>query len=295
MVGAESARRSRSRGTRSGGEGVAEQASTVETCPVRRRITSKQPSQVFSDSSERLHWPLETVVINLDRRADRWNEVNGRLAPLVSNDCLRVRRFRATDGSCDDSDVPETVVAREWNTDRNAKYDGRAGSRAGVRLQMSSGERACAMSHVRVWREVANSCSCISPEQPTVILEDDAVFAKRFHQRIRVALNAATRVGADIVYLGYIKGAPWRRHLGHGLYEAEYLWTTVGYVLWPRGARKLLTALPVDQPVDNFMGWLMASGSIRGLAIAPALVDQKDEWDCGSDVFHSDDAVLESV
>lgn len=299
-------------------------ADAEATCHARRRITGKRCGQsAFAPTDNSRHtlsiarpsgpapspgrqlWPIDAVVINLDRRPDRWEGAKARLAPLESSGCLRVRRFSATDGSSRDklSTVPDSAVAREWTTDRNAKYDGRPGARPGVRLAMSPGERGCAMSHVRVWREVAAGQTCgegasaaaaagASWESPTIVLEDDAVIGKRFKKRVQAALHAATRGGADAVYLGYIKGAPWRGRIDDGLFEAEYLWTTVGYILWPHGARKLLSALPVDQPVDNFMAWLMATRRFRAFAMAPPLVDQQDEWDCGSDVAHSDDAVI---
>lgn len=70
------------------------------------------------------------------------------------------------------------------------------------------------------------------------------------------------------------EAAPWRRSVSSAVREAEYLWTTVGYVLWPSGARRLLEALPVDQPVDNFMSDLMSRGRLRGYAIVPPVVKQ---------------------
>merc|ERR1711874_691428 len=99
--------------------------------------------------------------------------------------------------------------------------------------------------------------------------EDDAVLAKNFSRRLSSALKSASRVTPDVLYLGYIQGAPWRRKVTAGLYEAEYLWTTVGYILWPRGARKLLELLPVDCPVDNFMAWQMATQRLQGFAVVP--------------------------
>ena len=40
------------------------------------------------------------------------------------------------------------------------------------------------------------------------------------------------------------------------LQKAEYVWTTVAYVISPLGAKKLLeVARPINQPVDNFMAW----------------------------------------
>ncbi|CAK0818232.1 unnamed protein product [Prorocentrum cordatum] len=235
--------------------------------------------------------PLRTLVINLDQRQDRWRGVRGRLGPLQSAGCLSVERLPATDGRCAASQVPASDVAHEWTTDRNARYDGRKGYRAGVRLQLTPGERGCAMSHVRAWREVAAGSCAGDLEQPVLILEDDAVPAEAFCRRLPQLLRR-TPSDADVLYLGYIKGAPWRSKVAPGLYEAEYLWTTVGYVLWPRG--KLVSSLPVDQPVDNWMGWLSAVRRLRAFAVAPALVSQEQEWDLGSDVRHSDDAVFDA-
>lgn len=244
--------------------------------------------------------PLRTLVINLTRRPDRWESIQKRLAPLTKDPKARagagagqlrlaIERFAACDGKAED--IPEDVVSRNWTTDRNAKYDGRPGYRPGVTLEMTAGERGCAMSHVRAWKEVARTVGTVEGHRPVLILEDDAVFAARFPSRLTRALTLLPE-NVDALYLGYISGAPWRSKVAAGLYEAEYLWTTVGYLLWPRGARKLLDALPVDEPVDNFMAWQMSIGNFRALAVSPELIDQEQEWDCGSDVPHSDDSVL---
>jgi len=231
--------------------------------------------------------PLRCLVINLEKRQDRWAGINSRLHSVTGTDCLKVERFTATDGRIED--IPDNTILRTWTTDRNAKYDGRKGYHAGVVLHMTPGERGCAMSHVRAWREVSQS-NCLDP---VLILEDDAVLAKNFASRLELACQRVPAT-TDVLYLGYIQGAPWRRKVAAGLYEAEYLWTTVGYLLWPSGARKLLSTLPVDEPIDNFMAWQTATNQIQALAVVPPIIDQELEWDCGSDVPHSDDIVLES-
>lgn len=228
--------------------------------------------------------PLETLIISLARRTDRWEGVLKRLTPLETSGVLKLTKMVATDGKTDQ--VPDDVVTRDWTTDRNARFDGRQGSRPGVRLRMTAGERGCAMSHVRAWRSV------VSGSVPVLILEDDAI-PKRSMQHLRRLCMRAEACDADVLYLGYIQGAPWRGTPAKQLREAHYLWTTVAYVLWPRGAQRLLDALPVDQPVDNFMGWLCASHRLRTLAAHPELIDQEGEWDQGSDVPHSDDQVLD--
>lgn len=268
----------------------------------RRRVTAKRPAAVEPHVAAlparvlEADGALRTLVINLDRRQDRWEALLARLAPLVASGCLRPERFSATDGLRGGDEMPESAVGVEWTTDRNAKYDGRAGARRGVKLKLSAGERGCAMSHVRAWRAVAEASSGASATgaagPPTLILEDDAVPSGLFAAMLAPMLQAAEADGADALYLGYIQGAPWRRKVAKGLHEAEYLWTTVAYILWPRGARRLLASLPVDQPVDNFMGWLAASRRLHSLAVVPELVEQAEEWDQGSDVPHSDDVVL---
>ncbi|CAK9042602.1 unnamed protein product [Durusdinium trenchii] len=84
----------------------------------------------------------------------------------------------------------------------------------------------------------------------------------------------------QVLYLGYTQAAPWRRRIGPSVREAEYLWTTVAYVLWPSGARRLLEELPVDQPVDNFMSQLMARKKLRGFATVPPLAAGAGGFGC---------------
>lgn len=260
-------------------------------------------TQKPQDTSNECPAAIRTLVINLDRRSDRWDAVRARLEPLERAGYLRCERFRATDGACDE--VPDEIIGREWTTDRNAMYDKRVGARAGVKLQMSSGERGCAMSHVRAWQLVAacdseqdkigSAAGKSDVQTPVLILEDDTVLANDFEKRLRAMLaTLPPDSGVDILYLGYIKGeaAPWRRKVVEEIYEAEYLWTTVAYLLWPQGARHLLSTLPVDEPIDNFMAWQMATRRICGFAIHPPLAEQAGAWDAKSDVTHSDDAMI---
>lgn len=61
----------------------------------------------------------------------------------------------------------------------------------------------------------------------------------------------------DICYLGYImpKGAKVRH--GKMFIKPSYLWQLHAYLLSPSGARKLLSNLPVNAPVDNFIAGLI--------------------------------------
>merc|ERR1712087_705349 len=65
------------------------------------------------------------------------------------------------------------------------------------------------------------------------------------------------------------------------LRKAEYVWTTVAYVIWPKGARKLLElATPLDQPVDNFMAWQCREGRLDAYVMLDE-GDEDDAWDGG--------------
>mmetsp|Transcript_55022 Transcript_55022/g.101840 ORF Transcript_55022/g.101840 Transcript_55022/m.101840 type:complete len:312 (+) Transcript_55022:101-1036(+) len=242
---------------------------------VRRRIVKKSPVAPEARHQE-IDARLRTLVINLDRRPDRWTACSDRLRPLQEANLLRVERLPATDGNA--AQVPLDFVLKQWKTDVNAKYDGRPGYKAGVSLELTDGERGCAMSHIRAWQIVAKA------KAPVLILEDDATFQPRFRVRLQRALTLTKEASVDALYLGYIAGAPWRSSFAPGLKWAEYLWTTVGYLLWPRGAKRLLDALPVEGPIDNFMAGRMATSCLDVLALVPPIVDQELEWDEGSDV-----------
>merc|ERR1712232_937497 len=117
------------------------------------------------------------------------------------------------------------------------------------------GERGCAHSHLRLWRVAALRA------EPTLVLEDDVTLCfdrsgglgqsngKVFTERLRLAIRHAPS-DFDVIYLGW---AGWREgHYRHHkeskstssqevarrkvLRKAEYVWTTVAYVLSQAGA-----------------------------------------------------------
>jgi len=312
---------------------------------------------------------LKALVINLDRRPDRWT----RCADMLKKETpwLEVERFSASDGT--KMTIPESEVCTSWNTSRNAHYscdydewvydmpgseiDGthwrwpkdepkeedpefslervdESGAvlthkitkeswkmklvfaerykNPGKVLPMSGGERGCAHSHRRLWELAAQRNS------PTLVLEDDVQFVfersepklglyngKLLKKRLRMALEEAPR-DFDVIYLGW---AGWRggnfyvwkaKDKGKAIRKAEYVYTTVAYVISPKAAKKLLSlAGPIDQPVDNFMAWEASQGRLKSYVItdvgdtddlwAGGIVDQYD-FVGDSDVKKSDGA-----
>jgi hypothetical protein len=127
-----------------------------------------------------------------------------------------------------------------------------------------------------------------------MVLEDDAMLMPEFTPVLSRAL-AALPGDAQVLYLGYSQAAEWRRELTPELVESEYVWTTVGYVVWPSGARHFLSQLPVNQPVDNWMASQCANGHMKAYAVRPKIVRQAEEWNVKSDVSHSDEMLGHTI
>jgi hypothetical protein len=128
--------------------------------------------------------------INFDRRTNRWKSFQKqalRVGPSFSN---KVERFSAVDGNQLLVENGNFLgdVQMEWDATINASYSRKAtpGKRA-----MLPGEVGCALSHVALWRELAEING--DPRTTTMlILEDDSVFsAYRKHSRYQNRFAAA--------------------------------------------------------------------------------------------------------
>mmetsp|Transcript_18297 Transcript_18297/g.40516 ORF Transcript_18297/g.40516 Transcript_18297/m.40516 type:complete len:368 (+) Transcript_18297:47-1150(+) len=253
---------------------------------------------------------MESLVINMDRRPDRWLRCEKMLKKELP--WLKFQRFSASDGS--QRVIPESEIAMKWNTKRNAiygDYDEDKFRDPGVVYLLSKGERGCAHSHYRIWQEVAKRTT------PLLVLEDDASFdfdrtggkgkasGKVFSERLDAAMKNAP-ADIDVLYLGwsgyrqgnYLHFKEARGRKNQYLRRAEYVWTTIAYVLWPHAAKKLLkAAMPMDQPVDNFMAWENRENRLKSYVVidegdgdsewAGGVVDQLD-FQGDSDIQKSD-------
>lgn len=251
---------------------------------------------------------LKALVVNLKRREDRWERVSKHLATELP--WLSYERFFATDGK--ENPIPDNEVAPVWNTKCNALYgeyedtfgpDGKLLHSAksfqdpGVEYLFSPGERGCAHSHYRIWQKVTES------EKPVLVLEDDVKLnfertggngdsnGKILTERLNLGMEEGKKCtnGIDVLYLGwsghrdgnfrYLKSSGGRK--SKVLRRVEYVWTTVAYVLWPEGARKLLKAAsPMNQPVDNFMAWEAREGRLNAFVLLDE-GDQNHDWSGG--------------
>eukprot|EP00928_Gymnodinium_smaydae_P079989 TRINITY_DN63800_c0_g1_i1.p1 TRINITY_DN63800_c0_g1~~TRINITY_DN63800_c0_g1_i1.p1 ORF type:complete len:414 (-),score=83.13 TRINITY_DN63800_c0_g1_i1:108-1349(-) len=234
---------------------------------------------------------LQAIVINLERRPDRLEGCAARLQAYCP--WLRFSKFAACDGR--QTVMSEREVVTSWHTGSNVVYQKKRAIRKGWddldsyqerHLALSPGERGCAVSHIWAWRHCLEQAG--GSEKPLLVLEDDAAPTPEFTATLAKAW-ATTPKDADVMYLGYSQAAEWRREVSPHLVESEYVWTTVGYIVWPAGARRLLGALPVDQPVDNWMAAMAADQQLQAYCVRPKVIHQADAWNVNSDVAHSDE------
>lgn len=217
---------------------------------------------------------ISAVVINLDRRPDRWNRILRNLSEKAP--WLKVTRLSAVDGKADPPSYKD--VSRSWTTARLAKLFHWYTTKKCI---MSAGERGCCASHMASWK------ICAKQSKPLIVLEDDAVILKNFGQSLSDALAECPKDTGAVWLSSKDRGAP--KRAGKVLMKPYFVWTTFGYVIWPKAAKKLLSLRPMDAPVDNFMAVKIFDGDISAFSVRPAAVRQANTWNVGSDVPHSDD------
>merc|ERR1719171_932866 len=239
--------------------------------PVHKRAANLTPPQ--SSPLRR----MKAVVINLKKRDDRWR---GFLKNAARNaPWLRPERLDAVDGRV--APPKDRDVAKRWSAARLAQMFHWYRTKE---IKMSPGERGCCASHLKAWK------ICAAGTRPLIVLEDDASLLPAFTSTLEQALKEAPRDTGAIWLSSKDRGT--RKRVGKVLMEPSYVWTTVGYVIWPAAARQFTKLLPMDMPVDNFMAWHIKQGAVKTFSVSPAAVRQAQTWNIGSDVPHSDDVAL---
>ncbi|MEM7193412.1 MAG: glycosyltransferase family 25 protein [Pseudomonadota bacterium] len=178
--------------------------------------------------------PFTTYVINREDAHDRWRRIESDLGEVG----IYPTRVNATLAeSIDDSFMRdgECSVMRKWLD----PYTG---------LLVNTGEIACLLSHHSVWQQIAASGTT------SIVLEDDALLEADFNSRLQVIGRLQEQHDLDLIYLGYKPLGPISDQRD-GLCDPGYCYWTVGYMLSPTGARKLLatTILRNILPADEFL------------------------------------------
>ena len=252
--------------------------STMMKSKMAKKTSTKQAARASRTAkpSPRLR-KLGAVVINLDNRPDRFETLQrsrGKNAPW-----LKLQRLAAVDGRV--TKIPSRDVVKTWSTARLAQMFHWYRDK---KIPMSGGERGCCASHLKAWRQ------CVKSGKPLLVLEDDAVILPTFTSTLTEALKELPKDTGALWLTSKDRGS--RKRLGKVIMQPHYLWTTVGYIIWPKAAKALIELLPMDMPVDNFMAWHVKQQLVKAFSVSPAVVRQAQTWNVGSDVPHSDDIAL---
>jgi len=263
---------------------------------------------IYAGCGEGCEWVFDAPGKDLNGQQWRW-------ASDVKDDDLEWTFFKHDDG--ESGTVTNKSTHEKFSVRKQVSQQYLDGQTQGL----SGGERGCAHSHLRLWRVAAER------KEKTLVLEDDVQFSFErsepklgmadgtvFTDRLRMALKHAPS-DCDVLYLG------WSGHRGGNfkvwnekqhekqlspcarkyLRRAEYVWTTVAYVITQAGAKKLLAAAnPLNMPVDEFMAAEACQGRLKSYVAmdkgdddqiwAGGLVDQFD-FQGDSDIKKSDGGV----
>ena len=224
-------------------------------------------------------------VINLDRKPDRWRHMSRELRSLhdrCGDPLIAIsRRFSAVDAryykGLPSSEViqPHYSLADQLFVQPNPRLDGSIDAQARA-IEMTQQEIAVALSHVEVWKLIAESNQLY-----TLVLEDDVYFRRGFARILDNSwaelMQRSGQVAAfDMVYLSYKEAdeeAP-RRPFSDLLFRpVTGLWQMSGYVLSRSGAQKLLGLLPVRGPVDLWLNHQF--GGLDVFATQRSIIEQR--------------------
>ena len=217
---------------------------------------------------------IPCVYINLENRKDRRDHCTKQLREYFS----QYTRFHAVEGKHVDI-LGEKRLHVFYDLEENFKWD------QSIRIlrtrKMSHGEIGCCLSHRGVW-EYAFKQNMDS----LVIFEDDVVLSKCFHNGLTRAL-AEINTDWDILYLGYIDSGGLGKFVSTHIRKVTFLFGAYAYMLRNTGIKVLHSILPIDRPIDNFLGKMTETNVLQGYAIYPPIANQIEYGGTGSDIIHS--------
>jgi GR25 family glycosyltransferase involved in LPS biosynthesis len=229
---------------------------------------------------------IPVFVVNLPRRIDRWYHFHA----IAQHQDLYPIRLKAFDAQCEDDmqAVTENDVTRRWDSTLNHTFDDCCLPLANNEMTVS--ERACAASHLHIWRSIASPTSALQTYfhffnyfrmfDWHLILEDDAMVPNTrniptmlsIRQKIFQILHSVPK-DCDILYLGY-QLPPRTRVAALNLFtKVSYVWSCHAYAVKKSTIDILLSNLPIDAPVDSYLARLIHDHNLNVSANLVASID----------------------
>ncbi|MFJ3540202.1 family 16 glycosylhydrolase [Streptomyces sp. NPDC090109] len=240
-----------------------------------RRLPARRTTSAFSRHTA--HTTIGRIyVINLDRAQERWAMVNRELARFHDQHgnplSTLTRRFAAIDARHLQGPPPPALLeptytlAEQLLVDPHPHLDIDAAAHA-TRIAMTAQEVAIALSHIEVWKLIAEG-----DEPHVLVLEDDAYITRacmplleRAWKELRADHTRGREV--DLLYLSYQETRPAQRRRSRAvpalLAPTSGLWQLSGYVLSREAARKLVNRLPAHGPIDLWINLQFPDLTVR--------------------------------
>lgn len=229
-----------------------------------RRLLPKKKSQTFGLMNTKERPRIEHIyVINLDRQATRWAEMEQELRHILDWSGTELWNLAERHAAVDanhflqepqkDADIDPIYTLGDQLFVEPQPLVLPTKLELNSPIQMSRPEIAVALSHINVWREVA-----ASNYEYVLVLEDDVWFRSGFTIHLDQAWDEIEAEGNrknnfDILYLSYeeVKYGTPKTFLSRNVFRpVRGLWHLSGYVISREGAEKLLRLLPCRGPVD---------------------------------------------
>jgi len=193
---------------------------------------------------------LRVFVINLESQTARWDFQQQQLA-------ARGLRF-------------ERVIACDKNHPAVDRQDGYWDS---WQRPLLASERACLLSHQRVWETISQE------QSPCLVLEDDVILAKDIAQTLALMADLQDIEHISLETRGrkkLLSKHRWSLGDHHGL-RRLYLDRTgaAAYVLWPAGAQRLLADSQFQCGLADAM--ICGSAALQSYQLEPAAAIQSDQ------------------
>lgn len=252
-----------------------------------RRLLPKKRSKVFGATVTNKNPKIGRVyVINLDRQADRFEEMKQELRHVLDSTGSELwdltERYAAVDAHhfmqdpAKDKDIDPVYSLGDQLFVEPQPLAIPTQLELDSPIRMSHPEIAVARSHINIWRQVSEG-----DHKYALVLEDDVYFRSGFISHLDQAwadmkIDGDCKSKFDILYLSYEEvkhGAPKTFISSNVFHPVRGLWHLSGYVISREGAKKLLRLLPCRGPVDLWINHQFSNLDV--LATRRSIISQR--------------------
>ena len=244
---------------------------------ILRRLLPRQKSSTFGTQNQSEQPKIERIyVINLDRRPDRWAEMERELRHVVDAEGVELADLTLRYSAVDAKDIaelpPEGEEVHPFYRLEDQLFVEPQPIAMPERVElnrpipMTLQEIAVAHSHIDVWRQIASG-----EQEYVLVLEDDVWFQVGFARQLdqawgELVAHEEQKQRLDLLYLSYkevMNGAQKTFTSKNIFCPVRGLWYLSGYVLSRRGACRLLRRLPCRGPVDLWINHQFEELTVR--------------------------------